>query len=110
MKQWLNGTFAARNRSTFKGRTNDVLVSVHDLSSAGPYDARTYMDLLAPVRTEQVVELMVHPYILGADVTGLYANDLEAKRPFMQRCVAEHQALSGAPLFAGYELIDFARL
>ena len=85
-------------------------MSIHDLDSTGPYDATTYRELLDPVRAGQVVELMVHPYILGDDVLALYQDTLEAKRPFLRRCVEEHKALAGAPLFKDHELIDFTRL
>jgi len=110
LKQGLNGTFAARNRCSVSGRTNDALVSIHDLDFSGPYDAATYRDLLKPVRADQVVELMVHPYILGNDVVALYPGTLEAKRPFLRRCMEEHAALTGAPLFEDHELIDYSRL
>lgn len=107
LKQWLNGRFAAQDRALFNGRTNDALVSIHDLDHPGPYTPATYMGLLAAIPEDRVVEVMVHPYILGSDVTGLYAQDLERKRPFLERCVAEHAALTVGPVFGGCRLIDF---
>lgn len=110
IKQWMNQRFAAVDRARFSGRTNDVLVSIHDLDSAGPYDAGTYAGLLAATRPTDVVEVMVHPYILGEDVLALYADVMDAKRPFLERCAAEYAALAGAPLFGDARLIDFGAL
>lgn len=107
LKQWVNQRFAAVDRARFSGRTNDVLVSIHDLDEAGPYDAATYAGLLAGTRADQRVEVMVHPYILGDDVLALYADQLERKRPFLQRCQAEHAALSQGPVFGEARLVDF---
>lgn len=108
IKQWMNRRFAALDRMRSATRSNDVLVSIHDLDSPGPYDAATYASLVDGTRAGQVVEVMVHPYILGDDVLALYANDLERKRPFLQRCRAEYEALSKAPLFGAARLIDFS--
>lgn len=110
IKQWMNRRFAAADRARFQGRTNDKLVSIHDLDHAGPYDASTYAGLLAATREQEVVEVMVHPYILGADVWALYAGEEEAKRPFLQRCAAEHAALSQGPIFGDAALIHFSDL
>ncbi|HEY0977725.1 MAG TPA: ChbG/HpnK family deacetylase [Flavobacteriales bacterium] len=108
LKQWLNRRFARQARRRTTQRTNDALVSIHDLDHAGPYDASTYRGLLKAVPEDALVEVMVHPYILGADVLDLYAVDPEAKRPFLQRCLAEYEALRGNPVFEGMELVSFA--
>ena len=110
MKQWLNQRFATRNRARFSGRTNDSLVSIHDLDDGGPYDSGTYRALLARAPQGDVVEVMVHPYILGEDVLALYRDRSQEKMPFFQRCEAEYQALRGAPVFGGEELTNFGLL
>lgn len=110
MKQWLNQRFAARDRARFRGRTNDSLVSVHDLDITGPYDKGTYRQLLERAPQHDVVEVMVHPYLLGDDVRALYGDRLDAKWPFLERCAAEHEALRNGPVFEGAQLINFTAL
>ena len=110
MKQWLNQRFAARNRTRSHVPMNDSLVSVHDLDSVGPYDGATYARLLERAPVSDVVEVMVHPYLLGADVTGLYGDRLAAKMPFLQRCEAEYHALRGSPVFSEASMINYAQL
>lgn len=109
-KQLLNVYFAAQDRRRFKGATNGSLVSVHDLASPGPYSAETYHELIARDKSKKVLEVMVHPYILGQDVLAMYAHEMESKRPFLDRCVAEHVALSGKPIFAAYRMLTFSEL
>lgn len=110
MKQWLNQRFATRNRARFSGRTNDSLVSIHDLDDGGPYQAETYRRLLSRAPQGDVVEVMVYLYILGHDVLALYRDRSQEKMPFFQRCEAEYHALRGAPLFGGEQLITFGAL
>ena len=107
LKQWLNGRLARRARKHARLRTNDLLVSVHDLDSAGPYAASTYAGLLENTPEDSLVEVMVHPYIVGEDVLAMYAPILEGKKPFLDRCAAEHAALSGAPVFGDARLMDY---
>ncbi len=109
-KQLLNVFFAAQDRRRFTGLTNGNLVSIHDLASHGPYNAQTYHELIARDTSDEVLEVMVHPYIIGADVKAMYAHELENKRPFLERCVAEHVALSGKPIFAEYQMLTFRDL
>ncbi len=110
MKQWLNKRLALQARGRTGLRTNDLLVSVHDLDHGGPYDATTYAGLLQGIPDDTVVEVMVHPYILGEDVLALYAETMEAKRPFLQRCVSEYEALRGAPVFKDSLQVDYGRI
>lgn len=106
-KQLLNVFFAAQDRRRFKGLTNGSLVSIHDLASHGPYSAGTYHELIARDRSDEVLEVMVHPYILGAELQEMYAHEMDSKRPFLERCVAEHAALNGNPIFASYQMLTF---
>jgi hypothetical protein len=110
LKQWLNRRFAVRNRRGLMLPTTDALVSIHDLDHAGPYNAGTYQRLLHWAPPDAAVELMVHPYILGADVLRLYAGEIAAKQPFLDRCKAEYEALRGAPMFGAARLITFGDL
>lgn len=110
LKQWLNARFAKRLHGKADVPTNDVLVSIHDLESKGPYDAAVYKELVERSPTSAVVEVMVHPYILAEDVLSMYAEVMHHKRPFLERCEAEHEALAGMPVFDMVELITFADL
>lgn len=110
LKQWLNVRFAKRVHNRAHVPTNDVLVSIHDLDNKGPYDATTYKELVERAPASSVVEVMVHPYILGEDVLAMYAAVMPQKLPFLERCRAEHEALSGLPVFNKGEIITFADL
>jgi predicted glycoside hydrolase/deacetylase ChbG (UPF0249 family) len=107
LKQVLNRSFAWYAHHRLKVPVNTALVSVHDLESAGPYDARTFAELMARADDDAVLEVMVHPYILGADVLGIYADVMDTKGPFLQRCQAEYQALMLPDVFAGCTLGTF---
>ncbi len=107
LKQFLNKWFARSIRRNFSGPVNDALVSIHDLPFAGPYDARTYRELLASTPVGSTVEVMVHPYLLGDDVLSMYGDGIDRKMPFLKRCEAEYQALSGEPVFNAHEMIDY---
>ncbi len=110
MKQWLNRRLARRAHGRKQVPTNDELVSVHDLDHAGPYDAATYQGLLAGTSPGAVVEVMVHPYILGDDLHAMYGPSMARRTPFLQRCAAEHEALRHAPVFGEAALITYDRL
>ncbi len=110
LKQWMNKRFAARLRSVHPGRTNDVLVSIHDLDQVGPYDAHIYRMLIGMAPPGKVVELMVHPYRNGKDVLDLYSAQLGKKKPFLERCFAEYNALVSGTLFPDEELINYRNI
>ncbi len=107
MKQWMNIRFAKRLRKKFDGRTNDLLVSIHDLVGTGPYEVSTYRRLLQDAPEGAVLELMVHPYRSSEELLSMYSNVIESKRPFLDKCVAEYEILAGAPIFSDMELITF---
>lgn len=108
MKQLLNAYLADRACRRSGLRTNDLLVSIHDLDHTGPYQASTYLELLAGTPQDALVEVMVHPYVLGPDVLQLYASEAESKGPFLRRCAAEHAALTQGPVFSGMRSVDFS--
>jgi len=109
-KQLMNVAFARMDRRLYSGPSNRQLVSVHDLAHTGPYSSATYLGLLERTSPEGVVEVMIHPYILGEDVLDLYRPVLDTKMPFLQRCVAEHAVLSQAPVFKEHHMVTFADL
>ncbi len=107
LKQLLNSAFAALDRGTYSGPVNGRLVSIHDLATAGPYTPHTYHSLIARDPSDAILEVMVHPYILGPDVLAMYEQEAGSKRPFLERCAAEYAALSGAPIFEAYRMVHF---
>jgi hypothetical protein len=62
---------------------------------------------MARADDDALLEVMVHPYILGADVLGIYADVMDTKGPFLQRCQAEYQALMLPGVFAACTLGTF---
>ncbi|MBK8339199.1 MAG: ChbG/HpnK family deacetylase [Flavobacteriales bacterium] len=110
LKQALNLRNARRHRSRHALRTNDSLVSIHDLNSPGPYTAGTYQALLATTNAQEVVEVMVHPYRVDDALRAMYASTLGTKEPFFQRCIAEYEALRHGPVFGDRTMINFAQL
>lgn len=110
LKQWLNKRLASRARARITTPTANALVSIHDLDRSGPYPADTYRSLVGWAPSDAVVELMVHPYILGKDVLDLYRHELGQKQAFLDRCRAEYEALRGEPVFGAEQLITFADL
>jgi len=109
LKQLLNKRLSFRHRERHRLRTNDALVSIHDLDSAGPYVPDTYRSLLEDARGKGVTEVMGHPYILGDDLRGLYAGHWADKLGFIQRCVAETDALNGVRVFEGSRMTRYAK-
>jgi len=110
LKQLLNRRLSERHRQVHSFRSNDALVSIHDLDNVGPYDANAYRSLLEDAKEKTVTEVMVHPYILGDDLRALYASNWAEKHPFIQRCTAEYDALCGTRVFDGYRMTTYAQL
>ena len=99
-------------RRQLNAPTNDLLVSIHDLDlPAAALTSATLRDLVEQAPTAaRVVELMVHPYLPGSELDALYPGDLPTRRPFFEKCYAEHRLLSGAPLFDADSLITYGQL
>lgn len=107
-KQVLNVSLSHQVRKRFRGAQNDYLVSIHDLESIEHGGAETYLGLLQPFQNSEVVELMVHPYIVSEELRSLYPNSLAQKQPFFDKCEWEYRMLSEAPLFQEFELVRFS--
>lgn len=95
-------------------RANDRLVSIHDLSSTEGLNPAVYGKLIRGAGNPEILEVMVHPYILGDDVSALYKGCLNTSRmEFLKKCELEYRLLSDEGLFArerGYELTSYADL
>ena len=92
---------------------NSGFISIHDLADPENIRDDSYTKLLAAtgLMPDSVVELMVHPYILGNDVIEIYKDDPE-KKTFLQKCSREFGILSGSPLFSesGFALTSYDKL
>ncbi len=101
-----------RFRRQINTSANDLLVSIHDLDL--PPAALTRDTLLALVHqapaAARVIELMVHPYLPGPALDTLYPTDLADRKPFFEKCYAEHRLLSGPPLFDAASLTTYGQL
>lgn len=101
---------ADRIKKGYRNRTNDFLVSIHDLQDPRNFSKDSYRSLIKTAPKDSILELMVHPYILNDEVINLYSNSIEAKMPFLRKCEQEFNILSGEPLFSDCELITFKDL
>ena len=110
LRSMFNIWSAERIKKKYTCRTNDFLVSIHDLQDPRDFNRDTYRSLIMTAPEQSVLELMVHPYILNDDVTDLYATSIQSKMPFLQKCEREHDILSGEPLFSDFDLISFKDL
>lgn len=98
-KQWVLQQMSNLFRKQLSVATNDCLVSVHQLPAAVVPTADTFRQLVATAPDDCVVELMVHPYIMGPDVAALYPHDAASREPFFAKCVQEFEVLRQAPVF-----------
>ena len=76
-----------------KNKTNDSLISIHDLDNLNQIDTESYK-LLWYKNKSLVTELMVHPYIYGDDLKSFYAETWSEKEAFFKLCFKEHDILN----------------
>lgn len=94
-------------------RANDCLVSVHDLDPARAFSAADYRGLIKASGERAVVELMVHPYLLGDDVLSLYKDTLPERMAFLKQCEREYHLLSEKGLFLDqreHQLVNYGQI
>lgn len=110
-KQVVNRVAAWAARRRYPRFLNDFLVSIHDCTLRRPsdLDAAVYRALLGPVAGPGVVELMVHPYRDGSDLSGLYGT---GKVPFLEKCFAEWRVLTTERIYddESFELTNYRDL
>lgn len=104
---------AATIRRRFPGRTNDWLISLHQLRASQPWNRDSYRDLINSVPTQGVTELMVHPFAEANDLELRYADDpiRDVRLAFIAKCRTEHRILTENGVFDGTdtELITYAQ-
>jgi hypothetical protein len=57
-----------------------------------------------------VTEVMVHSYLSGDELRGPYLSDGISDAAFIQRCMAEYEALRGARAFGGCRMTTYDQL
>lgn len=110
LKKMMNYRFAERIQNLNINRTNDCLVSIFDLDNQNDFTKNTYHDLINATAKDDIIELMVHPYIIGDELVKMYATSIKEKNPFLQKCEREYQMLSEEPLFQDYDLRTFQNI
>ena len=83
IKQFLLKVLSNRHRKALNNATNNALVAVHDLSNANLIDSSSYKQVLSKASNHDIVELMVHPYIVGEDVKKMYQSSWNEKLDFL---------------------------
>ena len=104
---------AAFIRRRFPGRTNDRLVSLHQLRSSQPWSTDTYRSLIDSVPSQGVTELMVHPFAEADDLALRYADDpiRDVRMTFIAMCRTEHRILTENGVFDDdIELVTYAEV
>jgi predicted glycoside hydrolase/deacetylase ChbG (UPF0249 family) len=113
LKQLVMNRASKRFSAILSSPHNSGFISIHDLANPDNVEPQSYHDLLsgAGAKSDSVVELMVHPYILGDDVLEIYKGNSE-KNSFLQKCASEFTVLTSAPLFSdsGFSLTSYDRL
>ena len=75
---------AERIKKRYSHRTNDFLVSIHDLQDPSTFSRDSYRSIIETAPESSTLELMVHPYILNEEVFDMYSSSLGSKMPFLQ--------------------------
>lgn len=110
-KQFVNYQVGNKIKNGHKGLKNQLLTSIHELEGdINSYDSSVYQDLLSPLDKSKSIELMVHPFKRAQDVEGLYADEIDTKMTFLEKCYKEHEWMTEKPLFDNFELITFRQL
>jgi predicted glycoside hydrolase/deacetylase ChbG (UPF0249 family) len=113
LKQWVMNRASKKYSAKLASLHNTGFISIHDLNNPDSIAHESYIDLLsdADTKPDSVIELMVHPYILGHDVLQIYRGNTN-KDSFLRKCANEFGILSGSPLFSdtGFTLTSYDKL
>lgn len=108
LKQISNYCLSLNVKRVYKNIGNNYLCSIHDFPVTELIEVQNYHQLMSRFSSGNLIELMVHPYILENDVLKLYENKLESKLPFLKLCEQEYNILSSGNHFSDYELTNFS--
>jgi predicted glycoside hydrolase/deacetylase ChbG (UPF0249 family) len=113
LKQLVMNRASNKFSSILTAPHNTGFISIHDLNYPDSIERNSYHELLAyaDIKPDSVIELMVHPYILGDDVLEIYQGNAD-KDLFLKKCAKEFDILSGSPLFpgSGFTLTNYGNL
>ena len=69
------------------------MIAVHDLNKTNNIDNFSYQLVLSKCKSLDIVELMVHPYILGEDIKTMYKDNWDEKSSFLSISNSEYNVL-----------------
>tara|TARA_B110000438_G_scaffold204160_2_gene195857 strand:- start:1215 stop:2063 length:849 start_codon:yes stop_codon:yes gene_type:complete len=95
-------TLAASNiRRHFSGATNDRLVSLHLLPTEQDWVTEDYARVVDQTGPADLVEVMVHPFAPGPDLSDMYRHDpiREIRMDFARTCWTEFEILTTSTAF-----------
>lgn len=110
-KQFVNYTIGKKIRKGFKGKSNLTLVSIHEFDGdLNVQNEQIYTSVMETAKSNDWIELMVHPYILDESLKALYPNNFNEKEAFIKKCLLEYKWLTQPNLFENYQLVKFSDL
>ena len=93
IKQFLLKYLSNKHRKLLESSTNNALIAVHDLNKTNNIDNFSYQLVLSKCKSLDIVELMVHPYILGEDIKTMYKDNWDEKSSFLSISSSEYNVL-----------------
>ncbi|MEO9967578.1 MAG: ChbG/HpnK family deacetylase [Reichenbachiella sp.] len=111
LKQSLNALLSKRIIRKYPNKTNQYLVSIHELNiDSSRISKASYTQLVEEIDQSKIVELMVHLYLPDHEFKKMYAADFDQKSVFIDKCILEHKLLSQKPIFDNFELCTFREI
>jgi len=94
IKQLINFIIFNYLKNKFKGKTNDCLVSIHDLDNYDKIDSNIYEYLISKTGKHKFIELMVHPFNMVEDKKIIKNYKLNENYSFADMCELEYNLLN----------------
>ena len=94
IKQLINFIIFNLLKNKFNGKTNDCIVSIHDLDSYEKIDSHIYEYLISKTGNHMCIELMVHPFRIVKDKNNVRNYELNEITSFEKKCELEYNLLS----------------
>lgn len=109
IKQLINFITFIFLKNKFNGKTNDCLVSIHDLDNFKKIDSNIYEYLISKTGNNMCVELMVHPFSIVKDKNNTENYKLNEITTFEKLCELEYNLLSLNKIFNSthYKIINY---
>ena len=81
-------------KNKFSGKTNNCLISIHDLDNYEKLDLNIYEYLISKTGNSKCIELMVHPFKIIKDKNNFKNFESEEISPFEKLCELEYNLLT----------------